>query len=226
MSILPFWQVFAPDVALSSPYTDRYRVRAGNRNLDLPLRTLPNGKQAVSSLLVNQTSFEVMDVLCEELVNLAQSLKPDLVVGMPTLGLGLAAAVARGCGLPRYVPLSTSRKFWYKDTLSAPLSSITSPDNTKNLYLDPNLLPLLHAAKKIIIVDDVVSTGQSLAAGVNILAAAGVSPIGGLCVMTQSDRWKNRFSFPVLSCFSSPLFEHTTEGWIEQKCPPQTESSD
>ncbi|MBS1034214.1 phosphoribosyltransferase [Gluconobacter cerinus] len=217
MSTLPFWQTFAPDVALTPPYTDRYRVQVGNRHLDLPLRVLPSKKQAVSSLLVNQTSFEVMDVLCGELVAIARSLEPDLIVGMPTLGLGLAAAVARGCGLARYVPLSTSRKFWYDDALSAPLSSITSPDNVKNLYLDPNLLPLLKSSKKIIVVDDVVSTGQSLAAGVNVLAAAGVSPCAALCVMTQSDRWKDRFSFPVLSCFSSPLFERVQDGWLEQK---------
>ncbi|MCW2266912.1 adenine/guanine phosphoribosyltransferase-like PRPP-binding protein [Gluconobacter cerinus] len=217
MSTLPFWQTFAPDVALTPPYTDRYRVQVGNRHLDLPLRVLPSKKQAVSSLLVNQTSFEVMDVLCGELVAIARSLQPDLIVGMPTLGLGLAAAVARGCGLARYVPLSTSRKFWYDEALSAPLSSITSPDNVKNLYLDPNLLPLLKSAQKIIIVDDVVSTGQSLAAGVNVLAAAEVSPCAALCVMTQSDRWKDRFSFPILSCFSSPLFERVQDGWVEQK---------
>ncbi|WP_215766192.1 phosphoribosyltransferase [Gluconobacter cerinus] len=217
MSTLPFWQTFAPDVALTPPYTDRYRVQVGNRHLDLPLRDLPSKKQAVSSLLVNQTSFEVMDVLCGELVAIARSLQPDLIVGMPTLGLGLAAAVARGCGLARYVPLSTSRKFWYDDALSAPLSSITSPDNVKNLYLDPNLLPLLKSAQKTIIVDDVVSTGQSLAAGMNVLAAAGVSPCAALCVMTQSNRWKDRFSFPVLSCFSSPLFERVQDGWVEQK---------
>ncbi|GLQ61814.1 phosphoribosyltransferase [Gluconobacter cerinus] len=217
MSTLPFWQTFAPDVALKPPYTDRYRVQVGNRHLDLPLRVLPSKDQAVSSLLVNQTSFEVMEVLCGELVAIARSLEPDLIVGMPTLGLGLAAAVARGCGLARYVPLSTSRKFWYDDALSAPLSSITSPDNVKNLYLDPNLLPLLKSAQKIIVVDDVVSTGQSLAAGVNVLAATGVSPCAALCVMTQSNRWKDRFSFPVLSCFSSPLFERVQDGWLEQK---------
>lgn len=217
MSTLSFWQTFAPDVALKPPYTDRYRVQVGNRPLDLPLRVLPSKDQAVSSLLVNQTSFEVMDVLCGELVAIARSLEPDLIVGMPTLGLGLAAAVARGCGLARYVPLSTSRKFWYDDALSAPLSSITSPDNVKNLYLDPNLLPLLKSAQKIIVVDDVVSTGQSLASGVNVLAAAGVSPCAALCVMTQSNRWKDRFSFPVLSCFSSPLFERVQDGWLEQK---------
>ncbi|KXV35672.1 phosphoribosyltransferase [Gluconobacter thailandicus] len=216
MSTLPFWQHFAPDEDLSAPYTDRFRVRFAAHRLDLPLRVLPDGQKAVSSLLVNQASFPVMDALSENLTEIARSLAPDLIVGMPTLGLGLAATIARACGLERYVPLSTSRKFWYDERLSAPLSSITSPDKTKRLYLDPNLLPLLEAAERIVIVDDVVSTGVSLEAGVRVLAAIGVSPCAALCVMTQSKRWQGKFSFPVMSCFSSPLFKRVGGGWVEQ----------
>lgn len=216
MSTLSFWQDFAPETGLVAPYTDRFRVCFSGRRLDLPLRVLPNGQQAVSSLLVNQASFRVMDAFCADLAKVAQSIKPDLVVGMPTLGLELAARVARSCELNRYVPLSTSRKFWYDERLSAPLSSITSPDQAKRLYLDPNLCPLLQTAKRIIIVDDVVSTGVSLAAGVQVLAAAGVTPHAALCVMTQSNRWKGQFSFPIMSCFSSPLFRKIKGGWAEQ----------
>ncbi|GBR16071.1 phosphoribosyltransferase [Gluconobacter frateurii] len=219
MSTLPFWQNLAPDEDLSAPYTDRFRVRFATHRLDLPLRVLPDDQQAVSSLLVNQASFRVMDALSENLAEIARSLAPDLIVGMPTLGLVLAATIARACRHERYVPLSTSRKFWYDERLSAPLSSITSPDKTKRLYLDPNLLPLLQVAKRIVIVDDVVSTGVSLEAGVRVLAEAGVSPCAALCVMTQSECWQGKFSFPVMSCFSSPLFQRSQGGWVEQDGP-------
>ena len=60
-------------------------------------------------------------------------------MGLPTLGLALASAVARALGHERYVPLGTSRKFWYRDELSAPLSSVTTPDQKKTLYLDPRM---------------------------------------------------------------------------------------
>ncbi len=214
MSTLSFWQDFAPDELLVPPYTDRYRVCFEGKHLDLPLRPLPDGKTAVASLLVNQTSFRVFDILCQDLVRQALLLAPDLIVGMPTLGLGLAAAVAKGCNHERFIPLSTSRKFWYDDQLSFPLSSITTPDSKKRLYFDPNLLPLLAGAKRILLVDDVVSTGQSLFAAVKILEIIGHPPSAALCVMTQSERWRSRFSFPIKRCFSSPLFIKNDENWI------------
>jgi adenine/guanine phosphoribosyltransferase-like PRPP-binding protein len=48
---------------------------------------------------------------------------PEVVVGLPTLGLTLASAVAIKLGHARYVPLSNSVKFWYRPELSVPLSS-------------------------------------------------------------------------------------------------------
>lgn len=63
--------------------------------------------------------------------------------------------------LERYVPLGYSRKFWYVEELSAEVSSITSPGlGLKRVYLDPHQLPLLKG-KKIVIIDDAVSSGKT-----------------------------------------------------------------
>lgn len=126
---------------------DRFRNWFEAQRLDLLLRILPDDQRAVSSLLVSQASFPVMDALAENLAEILRSLAPDLIVGMPTLGLELAATFARAYSHERYVPLITSRKFWYDAPLSTRISSITSPDRTKRLYLDPSLLPLLWVAK-------------------------------------------------------------------------------
>jgi adenine/guanine phosphoribosyltransferase-like PRPP-binding protein len=61
----------------------------------------------------------------------------------------------------RYIPLGYSRKFWFKDELSTNLTSITSPDMIKKVYLDPALLPLVKD-QRVLIVDDAISTGISL----------------------------------------------------------------
>src|SRR5205085_339195 len=83
---------------------------------------------AVASLILNQAALDVADALASLLAReLSSTLAPDLLVGLPTLGLSLAAPVARALGHARYAPMGYSRKFWYDEALSAPVQSITSP---------------------------------------------------------------------------------------------------
>ena len=110
-------------------------------------------------------------------------------MGLPTLGLALASAVARALGHERYVPLGTSRKFWYRDELSAPLSSVTTPDQKKTLYLDPRMTRVLEG-RRVALVDDVISSGASIAAGIALMTRIGVEPVVIGAVMLQSSRWR------------------------------------
>lgn len=66
--------------------------------------------------------------------------------------------MARHLGRSRYVPLGYSRKYWYRDGLSSPSKTITTPGKGKLLYIDPNQLGLI-AGKHVLVVDDAVSSG-------------------------------------------------------------------
>jgi adenine/guanine phosphoribosyltransferase-like PRPP-binding protein len=135
----------------------------------------------------------VQDAIAEGLAAELSPLGPALIVGLPTLGLTVASAVARKLGHARYIPLGTSRKFWYDDDLSVPLSSITSPSHSKRLYVDPRMLPLLENSR-VALVDDVTSSGVSMAAGIALLAACGVEPVALGVAMLQTERWKSRLT--------------------------------
>jgi adenine/guanine phosphoribosyltransferase-like PRPP-binding protein len=100
------------------------------RQLRLPIRELADGEHALASLIINQAGFAVEDALCASLAKKVRHFEPDVVVGLPTLGLTLASGTAKKLGLSRYVPLGTSRKFWYREELSVPMTSITSPGQT------------------------------------------------------------------------------------------------
>jgi adenine/guanine phosphoribosyltransferase-like PRPP-binding protein len=143
-----------------------------------------DGSRAVASLIVNQASFSVKDALVEALAQPAAAMRPDILVAVPTLGLTLGEALARRLGHSRLVPLGTSRKFWYRDELSEPITSITSPGHDKRIYLDPRMLPLLEG-RRVAVVDDVISTGKSMAAVLALLAGAGVRPVGLFAAMLQ-----------------------------------------
>lgn len=189
-----FWQEIYPPGTFSQggPYSDAFPASLpdGSQIL-LPIRPMPDGEHALASLIINQASFAVQDAIADALADRLAPFEPEIVVGLPTLGLTLAAAVARKLGHGRYVPLGTSRKFWYDEELSFPLSSITSPSQSKRLYVDPRMLPLLRDAR-IALVDDVSSSGISLAAGLDLLRLCGLEPKVLGVAMLQTDRWKIR----------------------------------
>lgn len=207
MSLAPhaFWQEIYPPGTFPDDPADGFRDLCparlpDGRQIALPIRTLPgNGSRAVASLIVNQASFAVEDALSDAMARALRPLDVDMVIGVPTLGLPLANAVARRLGHPRMVALGTSRKFWYEDGLSEPMSSITSPDQVKRLYLDPRMLPLLRG-RRVAVVDDVVSSGASMRAVLALLAKAEVQPVALVFAMLQTERWR-----PVLEAIDPAL---------------------
>lgn len=194
-----FWQRLHPPGTLDTEppngFSDLYSASLPDgRQIALPIRALPgDGKSGVASLIVNQASFAVEDALVDAMTRACRAFEPDIVVGVPTLGLPLANGVARRLGHARMVALGTSRKFWYDEALSHPLSSITSPGQMKRLYLDPRMLPLL-AGRRVLVVDDVISSGASMRAVLGLLAMAGVRPVGLAFAMVQTDRWRGALS--------------------------------
>lgn len=216
-----FWQrLDAPGTHPSAPdtlYHDAYPASLPDgRQLLLPLRKLPgSGGGALASLIINQASFEVEDALADIMVQQWHAEAPDVVVGVPTLGLPLANAVARRFGHQRMVPLGTSRKFWYTDTLSHPMRSITSPDKGKTIYLDPRMVALLKG-RRVLVVDDVVSSGTSLAAVLELLKKTEITPVGISVAMEQGTRWRDVVQQPdlVRGAIRSPLFEAADDGYI------------
>jgi adenine/guanine phosphoribosyltransferase-like PRPP-binding protein len=216
-----FWQRICPPLSTcgEQTYLECYPARFDDgRQLLLPIRPLPDGERALASLIVNQASFEVVDAIAADLADKLMPFRIEVVVGLPTLGLTLARVVAQKLGHGRYVPLGVSRKFWYREDLSVPLSSITTPDQQKRLYLDPRMLPLLEQ-RRLALVDDVISSGASITAGIQLLASCGVQPEVLGVAMLQSDRWREclRMIDPhwlerTVGTLKTPLLSRTPDG--------------
>jgi adenine/guanine phosphoribosyltransferase-like PRPP-binding protein len=198
-----YWQeILPPDALVASGYPARFD---DGRILVLPIRELPDGKHALASLIINQASFTVVDALAAALAEKLRPYAPEVIVGLPTLGLTLASAVARLLGHARFVPLGNSAKFWYRAEFSVPLSSVTTPNQDKRLFVDPRMLPLLQE-RRVALVDDVISSGTSMHAAITLLQACGVKPAVLAAAMLQSDAWQGRLAgWGVVSVLRSPL---------------------
>ena len=218
-----YWQeLLSPERAPSAtpPWRHGFPARLPDgRVLVLPIRaTAAEPTHAVASLILNQASLEVADALGALLAReLAGTLAPDLLVGLPTLGLSLAAPVARTLGHTRYLPMGYSRKFWYDEALSAPVQSITSPVPGKRIYLDPNLLPLLKG-RRLVLVDDTVSTGTTMRAAWDLLESLGADVVGAAVAMKQGRKWEQALGAEragkVVGVFDSPLLKLGDGGWV------------
>ena len=210
--------------AAPPPYVDNYPVTLSNgTRLHLPLQALPDGEQAIALLMSNQTPFAVEQEIADLLTRLAAEFTAEVIVGIPTLGLDYARIVARYLGFPDYVALGNSRKFWYSDPLSVPVRSVTSPGVSKRLYLDPTLVERL-AGKRALIVDDVINTGGSAAAAIELLQSVGTLVIGLCVVLTEGEAWKKALAnfapdWPgrVRSLGRLPLFQKTAAGWVPMR---------
>jgi adenine/guanine phosphoribosyltransferase-like PRPP-binding protein len=212
-----FWQTIEPTATDSEALGRVYHpaIFDDGRVLRLPIRPLADAEHALASLILNQASFSVVEAIAADLARRLAPFDVEVVAGLPTLGLTLAAALAPKLGHARYVPLGTSRKFWYREELSVPLSSITTPEGQKRLYVDPRMLPLLQG-RRVALIDDVISSGASIQAGLQLMTLCGVEPVVIGAAMLQSERWRGRLDpkwvARIVGVLKTPLLERDADG--------------
>ncbi|WP_206931594.1 phosphoribosyltransferase [Roseococcus thiosulfatophilus] len=206
---MDFWQEFDAAPEPGPPFTARYPARMPDgRWLHLPIRDI-----GVAGLIATQASFPVIRALSTWMAEAARPLGAEAVLGLPTLGHVFAPVVAEALGHPNWVAAGYSRKRWYDEALSVTIHSITTTGE-RRLWLDPLMLDRLRG-KRVLLVDDVVSSGASAQAGLGLLAKAGVVPVGLCVAMVQTRRWAPSWpaEIPVVSVFETPALRRDAQGW-------------
>ncbi len=221
-----YWQALNEELSaeeLRPPYRYAFPARLQDgRWLKLPIRQrLGQPDRAVASFIANHASFSVLDTLAGHMIATMGAAAPDIVVGLPTLGLALAGPIARALGHERFVPFGTSRKFWYDEAFSDLASSITT-ETPRRLYVDPNLVPLLKG-RRVLLVDDTISSGKTAISALSVLRKVGAEVVGLSFAMSQGSAWRDlsareapdwseRVSFE----FQTPhlAFSEALAGWV------------
>lgn len=108
----------------------------------------------------------------------------DVVVTAETKGIPLCYEMARqGCG--EYVVARKSVKAYMRKPVSVEVKSITT-DHVQKLFLSEEDEKVLRG-KRVLIVDDVISTGESLAAMEKLVHLYGGNIVGRACVLAEGD---------------------------------------
>ncbi|MBQ8011722.1 MAG: adenine phosphoribosyltransferase [Oscillospiraceae bacterium] len=133
---------------------------------------------------------------------LAKAPEFDVLLTAECKGIPLAYEMARQSGKP-YVVARKSTKLYMQDVVSVDVKSITTA-NTQTLHLDGEKAALLRG-KRVLLVDDVISTGESLIALEKLTAAAGGEIVGRAAVLAEGDAAKRE---DLLFLEELPLFFH------------------
>lgn len=109
----------------------------------------------------------------------------DYIVTPETKSIPLAMEMARQRGDDAYVVARKQIKLYMRNTIKAEVKSITTQEH-QNLYLDGKDADMING-KRVLIIDDVISTGNSLAAVESLVKAAGSVIVGRAAVLAEGD---------------------------------------
>ncbi|WP_428929492.1 phosphoribosyltransferase family protein [Marinibacterium sp. SX1] len=166
---------------------ERYDVEIAGEQTALPMLQLDD-QRAIALLMDIDMGLAFGARVGRALAARFAAAKPDIVVGSATLGIPVAMEVSRHLGLDRYLILQKSPKFHLADALEEPVRSITS-DKPQRLMLDRRQIPLLQG-RRVVVVDDVIATGASMAAAMRLVRRAGASIIGVGTILTEGIAWR------------------------------------
>jgi len=144
---------------------------------------------------------ELVEACARALADKLADIDYDVLVTAEAKSIPLAHALSTVTHKP-YVILRKSYKPYMGDALQSETLSITTGE-PQNLYLDEKDRDLIRR-KKVIIVDDVISTGSTLQGMRLILEKAGAEIVAETAILTEGERakWSEIISLGHLPVFS------------------------
>ena len=116
---------------------------------------------------------------------LAKAPEYDYIITAEAKGIPLAHEMARQSGAEKYFLARKAPKLYMTGVFSATVKSITTAKE-QTLYLDVADAELMKG-KRILVVDDVISTGESLTALETLVKKAGGIIAGRMAILAEGD---------------------------------------
>lgn len=126
----------------------------------------------------------------------------DIMISAESKGIPLVYEMARQAGADNYIVARKMQKLYMSNTFSCEVNSISTAKK-QTLYLDGKDAEAMRG-KRVLIVDDVISTGDSLRAIEELVERAGGMVVGRMAVLAEGDA-KDRKDIQYLQVL--PLFD-------------------
>ena len=158
-----------------------YRIKVAGLERDLPVCPL-NENLSIAGFVI--FGDQELTVACAREL-LAKAPEYDYIITAEAKGIPLAHEMARQAGDAKYILARKGPKLYMRDIFDVTVRSITTAKEQR-LYLDGADAALMKG-KRVLIVDDVISTGESLMALEVLVERSGGIIAGKMAVLAEGD---------------------------------------
>lgn len=158
-----------------------YRINIKGMERDLPLCPLNDKLQIGAFVIFGDVELTVH--CAKELIKLLP--EHDVMITAESKGIPLIHEMARQTGENTYVLARKRPKLYMKNIFKSTVRSITT-EGEQALYIDGDDVKKMRG-KRVVIIDDVISTGESLAAIEKLVGEAGGIVVGKMCILAEGD---------------------------------------
>lgn len=158
-----------------------YKLKVAGIERDLPI--CPVNEHLDIAAFVIFGDVELTTATAAELIKKIP--EHDIMITAESKGIPLIHEMARQMGVNRYVLARKMPKLYMKDVFSVEVNSITT-EKKQTLYLDGDDKNAL-CGKRVVIVDDVISTGESLRALETLVEQAGGEIVAKMAILAEGD---------------------------------------
>lgn len=158
-----------------------YRMNIAGLDRDLPICPLNDSLMIAGFVIFGDP--ELTTACAEELLSKAPEY--DYLISAEAKGIPLVHEMARLAGNQKYFLARKAPKLYMTGVFGVEVKSITTAA-TQHLYLDKADAEMMKG-KRILIVDDVISTGESLRAIEALVDQAGGEIVGKMAILAEGD---------------------------------------
>ena len=158
-----------------------YHMTIAGVERDLPICPLTDTLSIGAFVIFGDV--ELTECCARDLLKIAPA--HDVIITAESKGIPLAYEMARQSGVNRYLIARKVPKLYMKNVFSVKVNSITT-EKEQILCIDQDDADFMRG-KRVLIVDDVISTGESLKAVETLVNAAGGSIVGRMAILAEGD---------------------------------------
>lgn len=166
-----------------------FRVQIANVTRDLPVIEIAPGVHIAFVDCLNDA--ELTHAAAQALAPKLAPFKPDVLITPEAKSIPLVYGLAVVLGIP-YVTLRKTPKAYMLDPIAVHTESITAAGEVQTLYFDARYRDHVQG-KRVVLVDDVISTGSTLEAMQKLMQQVGGEVVARAAIFTEGDEdhWKD-----------------------------------